>query len=267
MTVTQAVIAAGGKGSKMMPMSEVLAKEMLPVREKPILHHLVDELRAAGIARVLFVISRDKTNIAQYFGSGTDVGMEFAYRVQDPGDGPGAPVLMAETWGNGADFVYAFGDNLITAAAGRPSALHRLLAEHTAHPGSWHLLADIRPQRGLPSTETVLGPLADWSGTRDPFDYTREALDEPAPQLVACAARWVFTSTIFAAQRACPRRSTGELYLVDAVQQAVRAGLPLRVSPLTDTDRRYNIDTWPVYHSCVADLAGPEMTLVTGGHQ
>jgi UTP-glucose-1-phosphate uridylyltransferase len=54
MGVTRAVIAAGGVGSKMLPMTTVLAKEMLPVRDKPILDHLDTELRDVGIEEVLF---------------------------------------------------------------------------------------------------------------------------------------------------------------------------------------------------------------------
>lgn len=263
MSVTRAVIAAGGLGSKMLPMTTVLAKEMLPIRDKPILDHLVAELRDAGIDRVLFVISARKTVIMEYFGSGSAWDMEFTYRVQEPGDGPGAPILLAETWVGDHPFVYAFGDNLITGAPGRPAPLQRLLAEQTTHADSWALLAEIRPARGLPRNETVLGPTE--NATSHPFTYRAGAsAHRAAGHAVVCAARWVFTPTIHAAQRSCPRRASGERYLVDAVQHAVRADQPLRVVPLGQTERRYNVDIWPTYHVCAADLARPELDLMTG---
>jgi glucose-1-phosphate thymidylyltransferase len=259
MCVTRAVIAAGGVGSKMLPMTTVLAKEMLPIRDKPILDHLVTELRDAGIEEVLFVISARKTMIVEYFGSGSAWNMEFTYRVQDPGDGPGAPVLLAEHWVGDRPFVYAFGDNLITTLPGGTSPLRRLLADQAAHPDSWALLAEIRPAQGLPRNETVLGPTD--HPARHPFTYRTSAHTGNA---VVCAARWVFTPSVFAAQRAFPRRASGELYLVDAVQQAVRAGQPLRVVPLTERERRYNMDIWPTFHACAADLARPELDLIAG---
>jgi UTP-glucose-1-phosphate uridylyltransferase len=261
MCVTRAVIAAGGVGSKMLPMTTVLAKEMLPIRDKPILEHLVTELRDAGIEQVLFVISARKTIIVEYFGSGSAWNMEFSYRVQDPGDGPGAPVLLAEHWVGERPFVYAFGDNLITTPPGEMSALRRLLAEHTAHPHSWALLAEIRRAHGLPRNETVLGPTDHPPHHQRPFSYRCGA---PAENAVVCAARWVLTPSVFAAQRACPRRASGERYLVDAVQNAVRAGHPLHVVPLTQGERRYNMDIWPTYHACAADLARPELDLMAG---
>lgn len=262
MSVTRAVIAAGGVGSKMLPMTTVLAKEMLPIRDKPILEHIVTELRDAGIERVLFVISARKTLVVEYFGSGSAWDMEFTYRVQDPGDGPGAPVMLADTWVGDHSFVYAFGDTLITTPPGEPAPLQRLLADHATHPDSWTLLADIRSPLGLPRNETVLGPTHHPAGHPHPFTY-HTTPDLPAAQAVVCAARWVFTPTIQAAQRSCPRRPSGERYLVDAVHHAVRAGQPLTVVPLAESDRRYNMDIWPTYHACAADLARPELDLMT----
>ncbi|MGI9000748.1 MAG: sugar phosphate nucleotidyltransferase [Pseudonocardia sp.] len=262
MSVTQAVIAAGGIGSTMLPMTTVLAKEMLPVRDKPILEHIITELHDAGIQRVLFVISARKTHIVEYFGSGTWWGMEFTYRVQDPGDGPGAPVLLAERWSGGQPFVYAFGDNLTTTAPGHESPLRRLLTEHTAHPANWALLAEVCAPAGLPRNETVLGPTTHPIGHQSAFDFTDADPGSCTDQVIVCAARWVLTPAIFAAQRSCHRRSNGELYLIDAVQQAVPNGQRLRIVPLAAADNRYNMDNWPTYHACAADLARREIDLV-----
>lgn len=263
--VVQAVIAAGGVGSTMLPMTHVLAKEMLPIRDKPVLEHLVCELRDAGIRRVLFVVSSRKTIVMEYFGSGSQWEMEFAYRVQDPGDGPGAPVLLAESWLDGGPFVYAFGDNLIVSRRGVTPPLQRLLRDFGAHPTGWSLLAQILPQVGIPRNETVLGPMPSSLDGENSFDYAGAALGRVSGRLVACGARWVFTPSIFDAQRRCARRATGELYLVDAVQGALRAGQGLRIVPLNKCDRRFNMDTWPTYQQCAAYMARPELDLLAEG--
>ncbi|MCX4966282.1 sugar phosphate nucleotidyltransferase [Streptomyces sp. NBC_00654] len=107
-TITRAVVATGGAGTKMSPITRILPKEMLPAGGKPILEHLVHELQAAQITDVLFVISSRKPQTPAYFGSGAAYGMDFSYRVQDDGAGPGAPILAAETWTAGQPFVHAF---------------------------------------------------------------------------------------------------------------------------------------------------------------
>jgi hypothetical protein len=153
-TITRAVVAAGGAGTKMAPITRIIPKEMLPVARTPILEHLVHELRAAGITDVLFVISSRKGQIPAYFGSGTAYGMDFSYRVQDDGAGPGAPVLAAERWTQGQPFVLAFGDNLIHAGADGEAPLRRLVHGGTA---DCSVLTRVFPADSVPPHETLLG--------------------------------------------------------------------------------------------------------------
>ncbi|WP_217222387.1 DUF2332 family protein [Streptomyces anulatus] len=151
--VDTAVVAAGGAGTKMSPITRILPKEMLPAGGKPILEHLVHELRAAQITDVLFVITSHKPQILAYFGCGAAYGMDFSYRVQDDGAGPGAPILAAETWAAGQPFVHAFGDNLIRAAASRETPLQQLISVTTG----CSALTRVFPSDGIPAHETLLG--------------------------------------------------------------------------------------------------------------
>ncbi|MFF8732323.1 sugar phosphate nucleotidyltransferase [Streptomyces sp. NPDC015171] len=250
-TLTRAVVAAGGAGTKMAPITRVLPKEMLPVGRMPILEHLVHELRAAGTTEVLFVISARKPQIPAYFGSGAAYGMDFSYRVQEDSAGPGAPVLAAETWTQGQPFVLAFGDNLIRGAADSQTPLQRLVSG-TA---DCSVLTRIFPADSIPAHETLLGA-ADAPGPGPAaVAFGRDLLDHAGAQWVyACAARWVLGPFVFKALRACPPRPGGELYLIDAIRRWIAAGNHLTALPLRPDDLRFNCDNWETYHDAVAAL-------------
>ncbi|MDD9383107.1 sugar phosphate nucleotidyltransferase [Streptomyces sp. ZAF1911] len=253
-TITRAVVAAAGAGTKMAPITRIIPKEMLPVGGTPILEHLVHELRAADITDVLFVISSRKGQIPAYFGSGAEHGMDFSYRVQDDGAGPGAPVLDAEPWTRGEPFVLAFGDNVIRAAAEGEVPLRRLVHGGTA---DCSVLTRVFPADNIPPHETLLGAATAPSTGTGPSSvvFGRDLLDHTGARWVhGCAARWVLGSFVFEALRDCPRRANGELYLIDAVRRWISQGHELRAVPLLPTDLRFNCDNWETYHDAVATL-------------
>ncbi|MEU9371658.1 sugar phosphate nucleotidyltransferase [Streptomyces avermitilis] len=252
-TITRAVVAAGGAGTKMAPITRIIPKEMLPVARTPILEHLVHELRAAGTTDVLFVISSRKGQIPAYFGSGAAYGMNFSYRVQDDGAGPGAPVLDAETWTQGQPFVLAFGDNLIRAAEGE-APLRRLVHSGTA---DCSVLTRVFPADSVPQHETLLGAASPPRTAPGPYTvaFDRDLLDYTSARWVhACAARWVLGPFVFEALRECPPRPNGELYLIDAVRRWISTGNELTALPLLPTELRFNCDNWETYRDAVATL-------------
>lgn len=65
--VKKAVILAGGLGTRFLPASKVVAKEMFPILDKPILQYLVEELTVAGIEEVVIVLGKGKTSIIKHF--------------------------------------------------------------------------------------------------------------------------------------------------------------------------------------------------------
>ena len=65
--IHKAVVPVAGLGTRLLPLTKSLPKEMLPVGRKPTLHHVVDELTEAGINEILFITSRYKRSIEDYF--------------------------------------------------------------------------------------------------------------------------------------------------------------------------------------------------------
>lgn len=77
MKVRKAVIPAAGFGTRMLPASKSVPKEMLPIYDKPTLHHIVKEVVDSGIKDILIIISKDKGSIEDYF----DVNFELEYEL------------------------------------------------------------------------------------------------------------------------------------------------------------------------------------------
>lgn len=75
----QAVVMAGGYGKRMLPLTEQVPKPMLPVCDKPLLEHIVQQLREAGIRRVNVTTHYKADVISQHFGDGREFGVEIEY--------------------------------------------------------------------------------------------------------------------------------------------------------------------------------------------
>src|SRR5215216_7210192 len=80
--VTKAVLLAAGKGTRMRELTNELPKPMIEVRGKPILLHIVEGLRAAGITRVLIVVGWRAEVVRAYFGDGAKLGVSIEYETQ-----------------------------------------------------------------------------------------------------------------------------------------------------------------------------------------
>src|SRR6266852_9146968 len=65
--ITKAVIPAAGLGTRFLPETKAMPKEMLPVVDKPLIHYAVEEAKAAGIEEFFFVTSRGKSAIDDHF--------------------------------------------------------------------------------------------------------------------------------------------------------------------------------------------------------
>ncbi|HEY3422887.1 MAG TPA: sugar phosphate nucleotidyltransferase, partial [Methanocellaceae archaeon] len=67
----QAVILAAGEGTRMRPLTQNKPKVMLPIANKPMLEHIIDAVKAAGIEDILLIVGYRKESIMDYFGDGS----------------------------------------------------------------------------------------------------------------------------------------------------------------------------------------------------
>jgi len=73
--VRKAVLPVAGLGTRVLPATKVMPKEMLPVFDRPAIHYVVDEARAAGIEHFVFVTGRNKASIEDYFDTAYELEM------------------------------------------------------------------------------------------------------------------------------------------------------------------------------------------------
>lgn len=75
----QAVILCGGRGTRLGPLTDTMPKPMVPVNGKPFLQHLIEQIRAQGIRRILLLTGYRGEMIHEYFGTGETLGVEICY--------------------------------------------------------------------------------------------------------------------------------------------------------------------------------------------
>ncbi len=90
----QAVILAGGKGTRLKPYTYVLPKPLVPVGEKPILAILVNQLKRDGITDLVFCVNHMAELIMAYFGNGEKFGVNIRYSIEDKPMGTIAPLRL-----------------------------------------------------------------------------------------------------------------------------------------------------------------------------
>lgn len=107
------VILAGGTGSRLFPLTRVTNKHLLPVGKVPMICHPVAKLRDAGIRDVLIVTGREHMgDVIELLGSGSELGVELTYRVQDEAGGIAQALSLARGFSGGGSVCVILGDNI-----------------------------------------------------------------------------------------------------------------------------------------------------------
>lgn len=155
--IRKAVIPAAGYGTRMLPVTKTISKEMLPLVDKPIIQMVVEELVAAGIEDIIMITAAHKADLVDYFGE-TEAGLtahlraagagkaallddleavrslaNFAFIEQQGVYGTGTPVLCAEPYLGGEPFIYTFADDFFVARHEGDNSFKQLMAVYERH--------------------------------------------------------------------------------------------------------------------------------------
>lgn len=108
------VILAGGTGTRLMPLTRLVNKHLLPVGKKPMAQYAIEKCREAGIRELVAVIGTQSAHLfMDYFGSGQNWGVHLAYVIQEQAGGIAQALALAEPFiPRGEKFVMLLGDNL-----------------------------------------------------------------------------------------------------------------------------------------------------------
>ncbi len=110
------IVLAGGTGSRLMPLTKVTNKHLLPVGEKPMIYYPIEKLTSAGIAEILIVTGVEHMgDVVGLLGSGKNFGCRFTYKVQDEAGGIAQALALAENFAGDHPIAVILGDNIFQA--------------------------------------------------------------------------------------------------------------------------------------------------------
>jgi UTP--glucose-1-phosphate uridylyltransferase len=240
--VRKAVIPAAGLGTRFLPATKAVPKEMLPVVDKPTLQYVVEEAVSAGIEDILIIIGRGKTTIEDHFdrsfeleatldASGKTAELEAMRAIAELADihyvrqgtprGLGHAIGTARGHVGNEPFAVLLGDDMMHASSGH---LANMLEMHE------RLQSSVIAVRKVPQNQISLyGCIA--PGDSDGGDVTITGIVEKpsvddAPSDMAVMGRYVFTPEIFDAIENTPPGRGGEIQITDSI------GLILQSQPV-----------------------------------
>ena len=114
MTNRKGIIAAGGTGSRLKPLTDVISKQLLPVFDKPLIYYPISILMLAGIREILIITTaKDKDSFKYLLGDGKHLGVNFEYLVQEKSEGIAQAYILGEEFIDRYPSVLILGDNII----------------------------------------------------------------------------------------------------------------------------------------------------------
>ncbi len=112
--IDRAVVLAAGRGTRMRELTADLPKPMIEVRGKPVLQHIVEGLRDAGVRKFVVIVGYHAEAVRNFFGDGQRHHVEIEYVTQTVQDGTGRVVNLARSFVGGSSFILSYGDILIS---------------------------------------------------------------------------------------------------------------------------------------------------------
>ena len=233
MEIRTAVIPAAGLGTRFLPMTKSVPKELLPILDKPMLQYVVEEASEAGIERVIIVTAKGKESIATYFQPNAALESHLAavgadnlaekvrhasslaqvsFVIQDEPLGLGHAVLTAEDAVDGEPFVVILPDDII---AHTPGVVAQMLDVQQRTGGG--VIAVERTPWDVVHNYGVVDAEPAGDGLHQVRGLVEKPPREEAPSNLAIVGRYILPPDVFDCLKRTPPGAKGEIQLTDAL--------------------------------------------------
>ena len=254
--VKKAVIPAAGFGTRMLPFTKAVPKELVPLVDKPVIQYVVEEAISSGIEEILIILSTGKEAIINHFNPAYELetrlntsgktellseitsigrGAVISYIYQQQLNGLGDAVKLAETFAGNDPFAVLLGDTVLDSNSELP-VTGQLIKEYSRC-GHSVTAVEAVPEEKL-SKYGVVGGKWELPGCMQVETMIEKPAPDTAPSCFAVASRYVFTPEIFPALRATPPGKNNEIQLTDAMKQLAASG---RLNARVIDGKRYDL--------------------------
>lgn len=241
MSVKKAIIPCAGFGTRFLPVTKVLPKELLPIVDKPALSYIVEEAVASGIEEIMIVISPEKEDIKRLFMpnaalnahleevgdtrsfalANEPVNAKISFVTQEIMNGNGNAILLCKEFVAGEPFAVLFGDDVMYVGDGDPVTKQLIDAfDKTggAIVGCQHTPEDVARRCGVMIVDKKV---------TDKITKIKGIVEKPQgeiPSKLVSLGRFVLTPDIFDAIEKTPL-THGEAYLTDAINIVAKSNV------------------------------------------
>jgi UTP--glucose-1-phosphate uridylyltransferase len=239
--VRKVVFPVGGLGTRFLPATKSMPKEMLPVVDTPLIHYAFEEARAAGIEEFIFVTGRNKHAIEDHFDHAVELQSHLNHkqkarelaltrdwlppagsiaftRQQEP-RGLGHAVWCARHLVGNEPFAVILADDFIE---GTTPCLKQMVEAYAAHPGAMMAVMDVPREQ---TSQYGIVDLKRGAKTTGALVAARAVVEKPvpaeAPSTLAIIGRYVLPPEIFALLGTQTPGAGGEIQLTDAINRLI----------------------------------------------
>jgi UTP--glucose-1-phosphate uridylyltransferase len=236
MSIKKAVFPAAGFGTRFLPATKAIPKEMLPLVDKPLIQYTVEEAKASGIEEIIFITGMGKSAIEDHFDTSVELelllkekgkseilkemeklsDLHFAYTRQKKPLGLGHAVHCAKLLVGDEPFAVLLGDDIIDS---KVPALKQMMDVFNKYKGS------IVAVQKVPDNQTHLYGVIDGEEVEKGVYKVRDLVEKPKenpPSNLAIIGRYILAPEIFGCIERTKRGSGGEIQLTDAIRELLK---------------------------------------------
>jgi len=237
--ITKAVIPVAGLGTRFFPATKAVAKEMLPIVDKPCVQYLVEECVKSGIKEIIFIISKEKPSIKKHFQTNEKLSKllkeknkkeelktlkeldklaKFYYVFQDKPLGDGHAILCAKKLVKNEPFAVLFGDDIWDS---KTPAILQLIQQYN----KYH--SPILALEKIPKTDTKKYGIVDVKSTKGRLSELKNLIEKPdpknSPSDLAVTGKYIITPELLKdLEKATSATTDKEIRLIDGMRKHIK---------------------------------------------